>query len=1268
MQFRRKFLAAVLSVTMLVSQASGITAYAAQTEGQVSVQAEEKGKILELSFDGSASGLTSAGARVTMNGTLSYSNEAHLGQSMRFDGNAANYLSVTDENGGNLLKGYDSITISYWSNTPQTPGCNWATYLAPNSGGVDGNAPTYLAVSDQVNMRVERYRNGRSLEVTARGIKDTWKMVTIVVEPDKTTMYINARKRLTVSNANTLSSIIGENGVLYLGRANWGNGEGFTGWLDEYAIYNYAMDQQDIQNLYGAGAPAEELLQEALDNIHIPDAVTGNLTLPAVNEKGVAYTWTSSNESVISTKAVPCGTYYNEVDIPAGVVTRQSKDVDVTLKLKLSYKDAVKEKNYTVTVKAKPEKEEYVGYLYAHFNEHAGTTYDGIQQIFFGISKNGVDWTALNNNQFIAESTVGDYGVRDPYIIRSAEGDKFYLIATDLDIDSYKYKNKNNGSDWGLMSSQGSTALVVWESDDLVSWSEPRLVDVASEINAGMAWAPEAIYDEATGEYLVFWSSGKTNGKGNYIYVAKTRDFWNFTEPELYSNSADPDDGTPNAAGEATGGNIDASIFKEGDTYYRLIKDESDNSIRLQSAKKLLAYGKDLKDSDYVTVATNETEKMANRGALFTKINNEGNITVTDANGSSVTKPCLEQFARSYEGPTMFKFNDREEWCILVDEYGRGSAAGGGSARGYIPFVSTDLDRENSVYLPSDDEFVMPDAAKHGTVIPITQTEYDALMAKWGTPKQAGNRSPANSPVLKYDFENVQGQTVKDVSAAGAANDGALRGDAAVAEVNGKGKVLQLNGAGSLAFPQGFFDGLSNMTLIMDVCAQNNNTATVFSMGSTVKNKISSYTVSGGANGEIVEKRDRYWDSLIANKYLNLNITSQGVEGRITTFNDHGMFRVSTSGNQNMNGNWKTIMVTMDEHVMSIYIDGQLAAQNRHVRSVEELGNGLTAVLGAAYGADSGFKGYIDNVKVYNWTAESANLEEIEKANQEAADDVTSVIQGIGEITYDAASKEKIEAARKAYDALSDVQKSLVDISALVEAEETYARLEEEANTVYPISKAVIKNISAQNYTGKQIKPKLTITYDGKKLVQGTDYSVSYSGNIKIGTAQIKISGIGRYSGTTTKKFQITVSKGKTYAAGSYKYKMTNANTSGKGTVTVSGVSKKSLGKINVPDTVSIGGKKFKVTAIGDNAFKGCKKASSATIGKNIQNIGKNAFAGCSKLSKITIKAAKLKKAGKNAFKGISKKAVIKVPAKQLKKYKNLLKGKGQGKGVSIKK
>ncbi len=167
------------------------------------------------------------------------------------------------------------------------------------------------------------------------------------------------------------------------------------------------------------------------------------------------------------------------------------------------------------------------------------------------------------------------------------------------------------------------------------------------------------------------------------------------------------------------------------------------------------------------------------------------------------------------------------------------------------------------------------------------------------------------------------------------------------------------------------------------------------------------------------------------------------------------------------------------------------------------------------------------------------------------------------------------------------------------------------------------------------------------------------------------------------------ITNGYTFRSGSYHYKITDSS---RLTVTVTGTDKKNSKKLSVPDSVALEGNAYTVTAIADSAFKSCKAATSAVIGKNIKEIGKQAFAGCTKLqtvnlkaknlkkigskaffnckslNKITLKSTSLKTIGKNAFYGIGKKCVIKVPTAKLKSYKKLLSKKGQSKGVTIKK
>lgn len=71
------------------------------------------------------------------------------------------------------------------------------------------------------------------------------------------------------------------------------------------------------------------------------------------------------------------------------------------------------------------------------------------------------------------------------------------------------------------------------------------------------------------------------------------------------------------------------------------------------------------------------------------------------------------------------------------------------------------------------------------------------------------------------------------------------------------------------------------------------------------------------------------------------------------------------------------------------------------------------------------------------------------------------------------------------------------------------------------ISEASI-SVAAQNYTGSQLTPVPTVTLDGKSLESGTDFTTSYSNNVKVGTANITVTGKGDYTGSATSTFKIT--------------------------------------------------------------------------------------------------------------------------------------------------
>ena len=212
--------------------------------------------------------------------------------------------------------------------------------------------------------------------------------------------------------------------------------------------------------------------------------------------------------------------------------------------------------------------------------------------------------------------------------------------------------------------------------------------------------------------------------------------------------------------------------------------------------------------------------------------------------------------------------------------------------------------------------------------------------------------------------------------------------------------------------------------------------------------------------------------------------------------------------------------------------------------------------------------------------------------------------------------------------------------------------------------------VADQTYTGSALTPAPVVKWDGKTLSAGTDYTLTYKNNTNAGTAEVTITGKGNYTGSVTKTFKIigtgstseqavkAVKKGGTYTVKNLKYKVTNDDTTGKGTAAIVGTTAKKtkLKTLTVPATVKINGISFKVTEIGNNAYNKFTKLSKVTIGKNVTRIGKNAFYGNKKLKTIIIKSTKLKSVGKNAVKGIYKKAVIRAPKKKLKAYKKLFK------------
>jgi len=89
------------------------------------------------------------------------------------------------------------------------------------------------------------------------------------------------------------------------------------------------------------------------------------------------------------------------------------------------------------------------------------------------------------------------------------------------------------------------------------------------------------------------------------------------------------------------------------------------------------------------------------------------------------------------------------------------------------------------------------------------------------------------------------------------------------------------------------------------------------------------------------------------------------------------------------------------------------------------------------------------------------------------------------------------------------------------------------------IASATVSNIKDRTYTGKAVTQSPKVVLNGRTLVEGTDYTLSYNNNIRIGTATVTITGTNGYRGSVSKSFKITkisIAKAKITGVGSRAY------------------------------------------------------------------------------------------------------------------------------------
>ncbi|KAJ0158571.1 hypothetical protein CTA2_11306 [Colletotrichum tanaceti] len=279
---------------------------------------------------------------------------------------------------------------------------------------------------------------------------------------------------------------------------------------------------------------------------------------------------------------------------------------------------------------------------------------------------------ALKDDAALLTPTLGTKAVRDPYIVDGGgkdKGKKYFILGTDLNIKE---------TSWDKAQRQGSRSILVWESEDLVTWGKERLVEVETNPTAGMVWAPEALYDQRERKYFVHWAS-KFYGKDDAEHTGQpgptmirytyTSDFVEFEPPKTYIDMNTTDV-------------IDLTILagdNNGERFLRFIKDESLKNV-------------------FVEASTDGLQ------------------------GPWLRHPSSDAFIeKDVEGPAAFWDNlDEEKVHLLLDHYGAG---------GYQLYESKNPASNLGWNKTSTDKF--PTGLRHGSVLPIDEATYATVKGKF---------------------------------------------------------------------------------------------------------------------------------------------------------------------------------------------------------------------------------------------------------------------------------------------------------------------------------------------------------------------------------------------------------------------------------------------------------------------------------------------------------------------------------------------------------
>ena len=265
-------------------------------------------KLVYLSFDTAISSdgdVATAALAGGTNATIS-SADKKVGDGA-LDLSNSSYLTVKDADGNNPITGKDKITISYYSKLG-ADNAGWVYHISKDTSNTY-QSEHYIGITDKATgIGSERWNNNGSRKPSIQYTysPEGWKLVTVVMEDSATTLYVDGIKIKRLEDEARLTDILGSSSTFQIGKANWGNGEYYSGLIDDFTVYDGALTSDQVASVYLANASDEEQKAYLISQIEAglkdvdKDCVTDNLKL-LIGIGGVDITWTSSDPDKIDT-------------------------------------------------------------------------------------------------------------------------------------------------------------------------------------------------------------------------------------------------------------------------------------------------------------------------------------------------------------------------------------------------------------------------------------------------------------------------------------------------------------------------------------------------------------------------------------------------------------------------------------------------------------------------------------------------------------------------------------------------------------------------------------------------------------------------------------------------------------------------------------------------------------------------------------------------------------------------------------------------------